>query len=458
LSVAGSEEIDPCVVFCREKLVWVAFALLCIACAVSVLILWTEQSPSFTMVVKLESIPIVSVIFTWAHIWLAIRMMFYPVRFWGLWNYKNSGYGIGWQGVVPRKAGVMAARSCDLMVGRLITLEEIVDRFQMDEFFETLGNVLVQCQRNVNERLGQAYFPALWPKLPQGVKDEILQKVLEAQRDSFEPIMADVRANIATILNIRDMCVKRYTEEPTLLIALFQQVGRKEFQFIQRCGAQMGFLLGCAQMGLYFVVKDIRWMPWVLLPLSGLIIGNFTNWLAIKMIFRPLHPHLHCNGCINIQGLFLKRQRQVAKELAAMLTDTCVNAEHMIRYLVSTPGYERAMEIFDRHTSKVCDEILGYARSVVPMAVGVDRWATLKKDSIQGLLEELPSHSSQFLKYMDQALQIEETIAGRLTGLPPDEFEGVLHPAFQEDEWMLILLGGVLGVLVGLLQAAVLGQ
>jgi len=219
-----------------------------------------------------------------------------------------------------------------------------------------------------------------------------------------------------------------------------------------------GFLLGCAQMGLYFITKSITWMPWVLLPLSGLIIGNFTNWLAIKMIFRPLHPHKSCGGLVNIQGLFLKRQKQVAKELASMLTDTCVNAESMIRYLVSSSGYEQALEIFDKHTGAACDEILGYAKNLAPIAVGADRWTNLKKEVTTGLLEELPNHSDQFLKFVDHALQIEETLAVRLANLPPDEFEGMLHPAFQEDEWMLILLGGVLGVVVGVVQAAVLGN
>jgi len=387
-----------------------------------------------------------------------VQMMFYPVRFLGVWNYRNSGYGLGWQGVVPRKAGIMAEKSCDLMVGRLIHMEEIVDRFHMDEFFETLGSVLIECQRGVNERLGPTYFPKVWPHIPQGVKDEILQKVMETQQECFHPIMADIRHNITSILNIKDMCVRRYTEEPTLLISLFQHVGRKEFQFIQRCGAQMGFLLGCAQMGLYFITKDIVWMPWVLLPLSGLIIGNLTNWLAIKMIFRPLHPHKSCCGLVNIQGLFLKRQKQVAKELASILTDTCMNAESMIRYLVSSPGYDQALDIFDKHTSAACDGVLGYAKNLAPIAVGADRWTNLKKEVTTGLLEELPNHSSHFLKFVDHALQIEDTLAVRLTNLPPDEFEGMLHPAFQEDEWMLILLGGVLGVVVGVLQAAVLGK
>jgi hypothetical protein len=37
-----------------------------------------------------------------------------------------------------------------------------------------------------------------------------------------------------------------------------------------------------------------------------------------------------------------------------------------------------------------------------------------------------------------------------MAGLPPDEFEAVLRPAFQEDEWILILVGAVLGGLAGL--------
>mmetsp|Transcript_11876 Transcript_11876/g.27680 ORF Transcript_11876/g.27680 Transcript_11876/m.27680 type:complete len:510 (+) Transcript_11876:155-1684(+) len=460
-SLTGADDSSTLRDFCKEKLFWVFFLLVCVGCSASLVVIWQQEggfSPHFWRIAKLESIPIVSVIFTWGHIVLAVQMMFYPVRFLGCWNFRNSGYGLGWQGVVPRKAGVMAEKTCDLMIGRLIHMEELIDRFHIDQFFETLGNVLLECQRNANETLGPMHFPSLWPKLPDSVKDELLQRVMEAQKDSFGPILADLRQNITKILNIKDMSVRRYTNEPTLLISMFQQVGRKEFQFIQRCGAQMGFLLGLLQMGLFFVTEHIPWMPWVMLPVSGLIIGNFTNWLAIKMIFRPTHPHRFCRGALNFQGLFLKRQKQVSVELAKLLTDTCVNSKEMISYLVQSPGYQGALDIFYKHTSKACDDIAGSFKRVVPVAIGSDEWAQLKRGAVEALLQELPKHSQQFLIYVDHVLQIEDLIATRLADLPPDQFEGMLHPAFQEDEWMLILLGGVLGVVVGLAQAAVLGQ
>eukprot|EP00971_Amphidinium_carterae_P152066 3014015-Amphidinium_carterae.1 len=59
----------------------------------------------------LASIPIVAMLFTWFHIWLAIQMMFRPVEFLGLWQHGSSGIGVGWQGVIPRKAEKMARTS-----------------------------------------------------------------------------------------------------------------------------------------------------------------------------------------------------------------------------------------------------------------------------------------------------------------------------------------------------------
>ncbi|MEL6590985.1 MAG: hypothetical protein AAFQ68_12935, partial [Bacteroidota bacterium] len=45
------------------------------------------------------SIPFVSAIVGWGTNIIALKMTFYPVRFWGVWK-------IGWQGIIPSRAGV----------------------------------------------------------------------------------------------------------------------------------------------------------------------------------------------------------------------------------------------------------------------------------------------------------------------------------------------------------------
>lgn len=53
---------------------------------------------------------------------------------------------------------------------------------------------------------------------------------------------------------------------------------------------------------------------------------------------------------------------------------------------------------------------------------------------------------------------MEETVRTKMQELSASEFEGVLHPAFEEDEIQLIALGGLLGAMVGVIQLFTLFQ
>ena len=48
------------------------------------------------------TIPIVASVVTWLHVWMALKMVFYPITFWG---FHLGNLPVGWQGIVPRKAG-----------------------------------------------------------------------------------------------------------------------------------------------------------------------------------------------------------------------------------------------------------------------------------------------------------------------------------------------------------------
>ena len=56
-------------------------------------------------------------------------MMFFPIDFVGIPSRPivPSWFGLpinGWQGIVPRKAEVMARRACDRMIGNIVTIED----------------------------------------------------------------------------------------------------------------------------------------------------------------------------------------------------------------------------------------------------------------------------------------------------------------------------------------------
>ena len=64
-----------------------------------------------------------------SQVWLALQMMFFPIDFVGIPSRPivPSWFGLpinGWQGIVPRKAEVMARRACDRMIGNIVTIED----------------------------------------------------------------------------------------------------------------------------------------------------------------------------------------------------------------------------------------------------------------------------------------------------------------------------------------------
>ena len=76
-------------------------------------VLWIDADPqaNFRWLIeqgKLFSVPLVCLLFTWFHVWLALLMMFYPINFYGCPRRPIVPEWLdlpinGWQGIVPRK-------------------------------------------------------------------------------------------------------------------------------------------------------------------------------------------------------------------------------------------------------------------------------------------------------------------------------------------------------------------
>ena len=89
---------------------------------------------------------------------------------------------------------------------------------------------------------------------------------------------------------------------------MFIQCGAAELRFLRNSGAFWGGVFGLIQMGLWTVPQFQN--PAIVFPVFGFVVGAFTNYLALKMIFEPVDPVDLC-GCYTLQGLFLKRQKEV---------------------------------------------------------------------------------------------------------------------------------------------------
>merc|ERR1711939_395062 len=100
-------------------------------------------------------------------------------------------------------------------------------------------------------------------------------------------------------------------------------------------------------------------------------------------------------------------------------------------------GVDKVLEIYKRHITGSLDATVG----------------RLKQDVVDYSLEILPQHTKEIERYMDEVMDIKQTLSWRLARITPVEFEDIVHPIFKADEWILLAVGGILGVVIGLLQA-----
>ena len=184
----------------------------------------------------------ISILFTWSHIWLALKMCFYPLEFVGI---ELFGHRIGWQGIVPRKAHKMASKSCDLMINKLIIVNDLIDRISGVDLVCYLRRIkcLDQLENRINERLQRS------SRLFQIFQDDI-HNLTDSICIQFVDELKVLLMN-PEFFNLRKLIVSEFVSDKRLLVHLFTQVGCRELEFIQLAGACMGLFCGVFQLALY---------------------------------------------------------------------------------------------------------------------------------------------------------------------------------------------------------------
>lgn len=148
----------------------------------------------------------------------------------------------------------------------------------------------------------EQYQPRLWEVLPNTAQALLLKRVQAEAPRAIAKIMREIADNIEDVLDLQHMVVENLVRDKALLNRLIRDISRPEMRFIAKSGIFFGFVLGCVQLIIWAVTKS----P-IVLPLFGLLIGWFTDWLALKMIFLPREPRTFF-GFYTWQGVFQKRR------------------------------------------------------------------------------------------------------------------------------------------------------
>ena len=151
----------------------------------------------------LVTIPIVAAVVTWAHVWLAMKMVFYPLEFVGVlkpW--------LGWQGIVPRKAGKMAGIVVDNTLAKLGSLSEIFREMEPERIAQHVSEGLIDRIEEMVDEIMHDKNRVFWENLPISFKRRVYARVRRQIPQAMEGLVIDLGENIEDLIDLRGMVTR----------------------------------------------------------------------------------------------------------------------------------------------------------------------------------------------------------------------------------------------------------
>jgi uncharacterized membrane protein YheB (UPF0754 family) len=369
----------------------------------------------------------------------AIEMMYRPLDFVGIKPF------LGWQGVIPRNAHRMASVAMELMTTNLIEPKEIFARLDPKQVAEELREPLARAVDQITHEIMTEYQATAWELLPQQAQQLVVNRVKAQAPRVIEKLMREIADNIEDVLDVKDMAVTNLVRDRAVLNRLIRDVSKPEMRFIAHSGIYFGFVIGLVQV----VAWAITHSPWIM-PIFGGLTGWVTDWLALKMIFFPREPKRF--GFITWQGLFQKRRQQVARDYGELIAKEILTIPKVLEAMLTGPKSDRLYSMIQREIVRTIDSQTSIAKPLVVAAVGSRRYQEMKATAARRAVELLPETARHVESYATEALDVRNTIIKQMQLMTPLQYEGLLRPAFKQDEWKLIAAGAAIGFLVGELQ------
>lgn len=388
------------------------------------------------------SMPIVAAVIGYVTKLVALEMLYRPLEFKGIGP-------IGWQGIVPARAGKVAATTIELLTENVLQPEEILDRIDagqaLDELRDPLTRTIVVVAREFVEQLR----PGLWDSLPEVGRVAIVARIESQAPRIVDRILTEVRADMGRYIDLQYIAVTTLVRNKAKLNNLMKQTAGSAMAFIRRSGVIFGFGIGLVQLLCWALIHQV----WIM-PVFGFATGFLSDYIALNMLFLPRTPQ-NLLGLFPIHGVLHHKRDVITRDYAKIMATDLFAPEVLFEALLNGPSADDLFAAIQHEISAAIDGQMWPAKPVVTLMVGTRRYRAAKQRIVDTVLERLPDTMADAHDYTVRTLDIENMIADKMNMLTTAEFEAIMRPVFKDDEWLMVTVGAVLGGLVGELQVQV---
>ena len=187
----------------------------------------------------------------------------------------------------------------------------------------------------------------------------------------------------------------------------------------------------------------------VMVLISGAI-GWITNWVAIKMLFRP-HKEINF-GLFKIQGLIPKRKAEIGTGIASIIQNELISVKDVISNIDREEFSKRLNslidDVLDRNLKKKVKEKFPLLQMFFTDKVAKDVGNTIKDI----VMENQEKIFEIFSNYAEENIDFEVIISDKISNFSLDKLEEIITLLANKELKHIEVIGAILGMLIGAVQ------
>jgi uncharacterized membrane protein YheB (UPF0754 family) len=198
---------------------------------------------------------------------------------------------------------------------------------------------------------------------------------------------------------------------------------------------------------------EIKTFVLLSIPVISALIGWVTNYIAVKMIFRPRKPYKVL--FLKFHGLIPRRQKELAKSIASAIERELISHRDIENAIKRPSTQEKIRELIKNHFDDFVNKKFR-TNPLFSMVLNAGEFLSIKDIIYDEVLKSLPSFLEKLVKEIETEIDFKELIEQKILQFDTSKLESLVYEIARNELKLIEILGGVLGFMVGCAQVAIL--
>lgn len=185
----------------------------------------------------------------------------------------------------------------------------------------------------------------------------------------------------------------------------------------------------------------------------GAMIGWITNYVAIKMLFRP-YKEINF-GLFKIQGLIPKRKHEIAISIADTVQKELISLKDVTNSLDGEELEKRMGDMIDKILDEKLEGELIKKFPMLAMFMSEDMLRKIKNMIKTSILENKDTIIEMFSNYLEEKVNFREIIIKNVDGFSLEKLEDITYSLAKKELKHIEVVGAILGGIIGFFQFGV---